>query len=237
MRTNKWVRTLGLVLLSAVVLAACGGAGAGDSSGSAPDFTDITMLPPLSGPAITSLSGSDSAAGTIGLIGYNGAIGAQAWLLIAVAGWSEDAPPSYSSGGYTIAWTRSGNTWCWDIYDGGSPGSGEVWYSVCVTDTGSGWSLEVRDELEEVTLVTGTLSYNATSGNVTYYSPDARFEVVWGPGSGWEYTVTATYYEDDVSQGYLTLSFNESGGEASEGDWSVYDAGGTPLDSGSWSPL
>ena len=109
MKKNGWVRTLSVVLVSAVVLAACGGAGAGDDN-SAPDFSQIALVsvPGASAGdlALSDVSGAAPYINAMGIAsGFSGLFGV-------FADWAPDKPASYSYDGFTVEWSQSGNTWC-----------------------------------------------------------------------------------------------------------------------------
>ena len=191
MKKNGWVRTLGVVLVSAVVLAACGGAGAGGDE-SSPDFSQIALIsvPATStgGEILSGEGGADPYINAMGIAsGFSGLFGV-------FADWAPDKPASYSYDGFTVEWSQSGNTWCWTIT------GPEIDFEFCVTDTGSNYQLTVRESGS--LLMDGTIAYNGTTGSFTVYGDSVPlFSYAWQPSSlgPYDWRITAEYLSIDSS--------------------------------------
>jgi hypothetical protein len=126
--------------------------------------------------------------------GYLQSVLIEAYLQATLSGWTDSTPASYSSGGYTIAWSHNGNTWTWTItYTAGTVHT----IVVTVTSTSSGWGITITDDGAQ--WLTGTINSNGTTGTSTISDPTGvdtgTVRTAWTPASSpysYKYTITAT---------------------------------------------
>lgn len=156
--------------------------------------------------------------------------------LIALSGWNSDSPSTYvyddGEVSYTIEWTRTDSTWCWTYYDGTDISGSSTAFRICITDTGTNFSIEIRELIEDYIFLDGSIAYNGSSGNVSLYDPPTEeFVVSWlTTRSG--YTITVGYYSEGT---YLSRLVMNLIGDGSSGTWEYYDPPNNPQpDIGSW---
>jgi hypothetical protein len=196
-------RSAAVVMVSLLILAGCSAAAASTSSGTTPSASTVTIQPI---PTATWNSMGIHAftppptfgtplyeAWFITLFGWVQSIAIEGFIEATLANWTDNTPPSYSSTGYTITWSHTGNTWTWTITTT-SPSHTIV---VTVTSTSSGWSLTVTEDT--VPWLTGSINSNGTSGTATFKDPSGTIPgtitTVWTSASSpynYQYTITAT---------------------------------------------
>ena len=205
MRTNRWVRTLALVLLSAVVLAACGGAGAGDSSESGPDFSTL-QFPTLVGVAEEEFYSFTDPPDPNGLYAQSMSAAWYLYLFSFLQEWTQDKPNPYTFEDVEISWSQSGSTWCWTI------DYGEGSLKFCITDTGTSYELTLTES--ETLLMAGTLTYDGETGSVTLYAEPTNLSYAWQSATSAPYDLRITVTNLDAAYStFLIVEVQEDGSQ------------------------
>lgn len=214
---NRWVRTLGVVLITTVLLAACGGAGAGDDSG-APDFSNVALVS-VTGAGAGVLAEDAGPGPADPYLGVANMVNVFISLFGVFEDWSPDKSSSYDYGGITVTWSQTGDTWCWSLFGDG----GETDFEFCITDSGSDYVLTVRTYGD--LLLQGNLAYDGTTGDFTLYGegPTAIYTYGWQPATmnPYDWRITAESLVADFETSIIILT-TDSG---DQGEYSGLQAG------------
>ncbi|WP_455382930.1 hypothetical protein [Salinispira pacifica] len=242
------VRTTAAALLAvAALLSSCAAAGAGSGSEALPPTVDSVVFAGIPQDAWTSIEQNSFSSGDISsgsaryeayyllLIGYSQAQTVESLLQMMLTGWDESGPAVYKIGNYTFSWSRSGNSWTWNIsYVNLTRAGANVYYVVTITATAGGWDISMTQNGNS--WITGSVTAGGTSGNAALSDPSGSYSgtvtAVWKPStSPYDFNLKVTGTGDfallsgnNATTAMVVLDTDLAGNNYA---WSYYENGGS----------
>lgn len=201
---KRWVRALSLSIVAMMILAACGGAGAGgNGDASPPDLSSIDFVMVSSREGMAALSDLPAHGGATAIV-----MPFIAYFAV-LADWTVDQPSSYTYGSVTVSWNQNGSTWCWTI-----SGVDEVAFEIefCITDTGT--DLQITVHYNDELFLSGTISYDGSVGTVSLFSSGSPlYSYSWQPSAIVPYDWNVRIEDNSDPDSDLIIDFTDDGSQ------------------------